>query len=271
MERRLGTFFWQSKHRAIYAAGVSFELIKFEARAPVLKLSLSDNSDIDLVVVSASMENQRREGALRNMAACLRRNNLATDVQVIAKAKVPIIKFVCTYGNFRVDISVNQTNGLEAADFVISWLKRMPSLRPIIMATKLLLSQRGMSEVFSGGLGSFSVICMAISHFQVSLMSFCQGVCILKSDLVLISILSNKLHPKIQRQEIDPSRNLGVLFLEFLELYGKNFGYDRTGISIRGRGGYFDKQARGWLEPAKPFMFAIEDPNDPCEHIVGHF
>ena len=51
----------------------------------------------------------------------------------------------------------------------MSWLKKMPSLRPIIMATKLLLSQRGMSEVFSGGLGSFSVICMAISHFQVSL------------------------------------------------------------------------------------------------------
>lgn len=54
--------------------------------------------DIDLVVVCEAMEMQRREGVLRSMAACLRRNNLATDVQVIAKAKVPIIKFVCTYG-----------------------------------------------------------------------------------------------------------------------------------------------------------------------------
>lgn len=54
--------------------------------------------DIDLVVVCPAMEYQRREGVLRSMAACLRRNNLATDVQVIAKAKVPIIKFVCTYG-----------------------------------------------------------------------------------------------------------------------------------------------------------------------------
>ncbi|UZJ54703.1 hypothetical protein CBS101457_004023 [Exobasidium rhododendri] len=197
--------------------------------------------DIDLVVVSQKMDDQRRETVLRNIAACLRRNNLATDVQVIAKAKVPIVKFVCTYGKYKVDISLNRMNGVDASHFVQDWLHRCPALRPLIMAAKLLLSQRGMSEVFSGGLGSYSVICLAISHVQ--------------------------MHPRIQRGEIDPARNLGVLFLEFLELYGKNFGYDDVGISITGRGKYFRKAARGWKDDRRPFMLSIEDPGDASNDI----
>ena len=197
--------------------------------------------DIDLVVVSDSMEHARRESTLRSMASCLRKNNLATDVQVIARAKVPIVKFVCTYAKLKVDISINQTNGLAAAKYVNSWLYRSPCIRPLVMTVKHLLVQRGMSEVFSGGLGSYSVIIMVISFLQ--------------------------LHPKLQRDEIDPARNLGVLFLEFLELYGKYFGYDNVGISIRGKGGYFSKARRGWKDERRPFMLSIEDPHDPTNDI----
>ncbi len=197
--------------------------------------------DLDLVVVSRSMANLRTQSALRTMAACLRRHNLATDVQVIAKAKVPIIKFVTTYARLKVDISLNHTNGLTTASFVNSWLRKWPHIRPLIIVVKHLLMQRGMSEVFSGGLGSYSIIIMVISFLQ--------------------------LHPKVQRGEIEPGRSLGVLLLEFLELYGKNFGYDNCGISIRGRGGYFSKARRGWKDERRPFMLCIEDPHDPSNDI----
>lgn len=69
-----------------------------------------------------------------------------------------------------------------------------------------------------------------------------------------------KIHPKVQRGEIDPCRNLGVLFLDFLELYGKNFGYDNTGVRVQAGGGYFSKAHRGWVDPGKPYKLAIEDP-----------
>ncbi|TKY84949.1 hypothetical protein EX895_006029 [Sporisorium graminicola] len=197
--------------------------------------------DLDLVVVSNSMSNLRTQSALRTMAACLRRHNLATDVQVIAKAKVPIIKFVTTYARLKVDISLNHTNGLTTASYVNSWLRKWPHIRPLILVVKYLLMQRGMSEVFSGGLGSYSVIIMVISFLQ--------------------------LHPKVQRGEIEADRSLGVLLLEFLELYGKNFGYDNCGISIRGRGGYFSKARRGWKDERRPFMLCIEDPHDPSNDI----
>lgn len=197
--------------------------------------------DLDLVVVSRSMANLRTQSALRTMAACLRRHNLATDVQVIAKAKVPIIKFVTTYARLKVDISLNHTNGLTTASYVNGWLHKWPHIRPLILVVKHLVMQRGMSEVFSGGLGSYSVIIMVISFLQ--------------------------LHPKLQRGEIEPGRSLGVLLLEFLELYGKNFGYDNCGISIRGRGGYFSKARRGWKDERRPFMLCIEDPHDPSNDI----
>jgi non-canonical poly(A) RNA polymerase PAPD5/7 len=73
--------------------------------------------------------------------------------------------------------------------------------RCLILLVKMFLLQRGMNEVFTGGLGSYSIICLVISFLQQ--------------------------HPKIQSGEILPCNNLGVLFLEFLELYGKNFNYGK--------------------------------------------
>lgn len=219
--------------------------------------------DIDLVVVSDAMEFQRREGVLRAMAACLRRNNLATDVQVIAKAKVPIIKFVCTHGRYRCDISVNQTNGLKAADYVNRMQYELPAIRPLIMLTKHLLQQRGMSEVYTGGLGSFSVILLVVNFMQVSQLCNSPSSHYLGAEQQLPPLSILQLHPKVQRGEIDPTRNLGVLFLDFLELYGKNFGYDDTGVSVIGSGGYFHKARRGWKDHTKPWKLSVEDPQNP--------
>ena len=98
------------------------------------------------------------------------RNAQITDtVVVIAKARVPIIKFVTRHGRFNVDISLNQTNGVAAGKIINQYLDLLPAARPLIMVVKAFLSQRSLNEVFTGGLGSYSVICMVISFLQVSL------------------------------------------------------------------------------------------------------
>ncbi|CAD6884419.1 unnamed protein product [Tilletia controversa] len=200
--------------------------------------------DIDLVVLSSAMNTQSREMVLRNMAYILRTNNLTQgNVQIIAKAKVPIIKFICAYGDYKIDISVNQANGLTAADYILDNLVQQPALRPLIMVIKQLLSARNLSEVYLGGLGSYSVILTAISFMQ--------------------------MHPRIQRCEIDPARNLGVLLLEYLELYGKRFGYDELGISIRGKGSYFNKAMRGWTDHRGSLKLCLEDPLDPTNDVAA--
>jgi non-canonical poly(A) RNA polymerase PAPD5/7 len=60
--------------------------------------------------------------------------------------------------------------------------------------------------------------------------------------------------------------NLGSMLLEFFELYGMDFNYLTTGISVRSDGFYFPKGAKGKKEffhqPSRPFSLSIENPFD---------
>ncbi|KAG6819164.1 hypothetical protein H0H93_014725, partial [Arthromyces matolae] len=226
--------------------------------------------DIDLVILSKSMAYNDKTRVLYALANTLRGAGITDRVTIIGKAKVPIVKFVTNrdHGRFNVDISVNQENGIMAGDLINGFLHNLhrdPSqapnpnptpgsgsiaLRSLVLITKLFLSQRSMNEVFSGGLGSYSIVCLAISFLQ--------------------------MHPKIRRGEINPDENLGVLVMEFFELYGCYFNYGEVGISVRGGGMYFRKRERGWGEDLFPIggggrgggrgvggRLSIEDPADP--------
>ncbi|GAA5961733.1 hypothetical protein JCM21900_000843 [Sporobolomyces salmonicolor] len=256
--------------------------------------------DIDLVVLCPSMPApplKPSSSLLHRLASLLLTSSIAqpSSLVVIAKARVPIVKFTTRYGGFAVDLSVNQKNGVDAAvrvrglleDFAFreeGWVEpgsresstglsikgssekgkgkgkekaaEAPAqedgavasvdhgvARSLVLLVKAFLSQRGMNEVFTGGLGSYSIICLVVSFLQ--------------------------LHPKIQSAAIQPARNVGLLFLEFLEYYGKHFNFDEAGITLRGRGGYFNKHDKGWYRPAQPYLLSIEDPNDPQNDVSG--
>ncbi|GAA5961950.1 hypothetical protein JCM8115_001624 [Rhodotorula mucilaginosa] len=253
--------------------------------------------DIDLVVLSPSMPSpplKPSSSLLHRLASLLLTSSIAApqSLVVIAKARVPIVKFTTRYGGFSVDLSVNQKNGIDAAVRVRSILEEYAFreegyvepgaaasglsikgkgkgkatggeeeggkvddaqtlshpvdhgvARSLVLLVKAFLSQRGMNEVFTGGLGSYSIICMVVSFLQ--------------------------LHPRIQTAQINPNRNIGLLFVEFLELYGKHFNYDQAGITLKGRGGYFNKHDKGWYRPQQPYLLSIEDPNDPQNDVSG--
>ena len=175
---------------------------------------------------------------LHALANTMKRAGITDRVSIIGKAKVPIIKFVTRHGRFSVDISVNQNNGITAGRIIKHFLRELPALRPLVLIIKSFLNQRSMNEVFTGGLGSYSIVCLAISFLQ--------------------------MHPKIRRGEIDPEKNLGTLVMEFFELYGCYFNYQEVGISVRDGGSYFNKAHRGWSDFRSPGLLSIEDPGDPC-------
>lgn len=204
--------------------------------------------DIDLVIVSDSMAYSNKVSVLHSLASVLRKAGITSNVTVIAKAKVPIVKFVTIHGRFNVDISINQTNGVLGGQVVNGFLRCMSgenglALRSLVFITKLFLSQRSMNEVFTGGLGSYSIVCLAISFLQ--------------------------MHPKIRRGEIDVEKNLGVLVMDFFELYGCHFNYDEVGISVRDGGTYFNKRMRGWYDPTKRSSLSIEDPVDSSTYYIS--
>ena len=199
-------------------------------------------SDIDCVVNSESGDKQTRT-CLYKLAQHLKNEHVATEIEVIAKTRVPIIKFVEPETRIHIDISFERTNGLEAAKLIRGWLEETPGLRELVLIVKQFLHSRRLNNVHTGGLGGFSIICLVYSFLH--------------------------LHPRIITNEIDPLENLGVLLIDFFELYGKNFGYDDVAISLLGgKPIYFSKLDWKELQPIKnPFSLAIQDPGDKTNNI----
>ena len=68
------------------------------------------------------------------------------------------------------------------------------------------------------------------------------------------------MHPKVASGQIDPMKNLGVLLLDFFQLYGLNFNLDDVGINVSGNGYYYDK-SHIVCRNGKA-VFSIKDPQD---------
>ncbi|CAI4775941.1 AKH_1a_G0047170.mRNA.1.CDS.1 [Saccharomyces cerevisiae] len=199
-------------------------------------------SDIDCVVTSELGGKESRNN-LYSLASHLKKKKLATEVEVVAKARVPIIKFVEPHSGIHIDVSFERTNGIEAAKLIREWLDDTPGLRELVLIVKQFLHARRLNNVHTGGLGGFSIICLVFSFLH--------------------------MHPRIITNEIDPKDNLGVLLIEFFELYGKNFGYDDVALgSSDGYPVYFPKSTWSAIQPIKnPFSLAIQDPGDESNNI----
>lgn len=207
------------------------------------------NRDIDLVVICPSIPTAKpqQKKVLWAISGLLTSSGVGRDVIVIAKAKVPIVKFVSTKGDYKIDISLNMTNGINVSAKVNELFQTVGenSARAMVLVVKAFLNQRNMNEVYTGGLGSYSIICLVISFLQ--------------------------LHPKLQTGEMNVGENLGTLLIEFLEVYGKNFNFDEVGICLSSGGSYFSKARRGWQRPQQPYLLSIEDPADPSERALREF
>uniref|UniRef100_A0A8C5MAY9 Terminal nucleotidyltransferase 4A n=1 Tax=Leptobrachium leishanense TaxID=445787 RepID=A0A8C5MAY9_9ANUR len=194
-------------------------------------------SDIDLVVFG-----KWERLPLQLLEQALRKQGVAEKIIVLDKATVPIIKLTDQLTDVKVDISFNVKTGVKAAQFIKDCIKEYCLLPYLILVLKQFLLQRDLNEVFTGGISSYSLILMAISFLQ--------------------------LHPRIDARSAN--ENLGMLLVEFFELYGRNFNYVKTGIRVRNGGAYIAKDeimkvtANGY----RPSMLCIEDPLLP-ENDVG--
>uniref|UniRef100_A0A3B5KT33 Terminal nucleotidyltransferase 4A n=1 Tax=Xiphophorus couchianus TaxID=32473 RepID=A0A3B5KT33_9TELE len=188
-------------------------------------------TDIDLVVLG-----KWERPPLQELEQALRKRNVAEpfSIKVLDKATVPIIKLTDQETDVKVDISFNMKSGVKAASFIKDYLKKYPVLPYLIFVLKQFLLQRDLNEVFTGGISSYSLILMVISFLQ--------------------------LHPRIDAR--DPNQNLGVLLIEFFELYGRHFNYLKTGIRISNEGAYVPKEEvmKTMTNGYTPSMLCIEDP-----------
>lgn len=178
---------------------------------------------------------------LYTLSKTLRREGVAKEIVVIAKARVPLVKFKETISDLPVDISFNITNGIDGARTAKQYMDEVPALRSMTLLVKHFLMTKALNEVFHGGIGSLTTMIMIMSFLQ--------------------------MHPKIQQGVINPEDNLGVLLIEFFELYGYCFNYANVGLLVTDGGAYFDKvqnpvgQAFKSGRPGELLLCSV-DPND---------
>ncbi|KAJ2458823.1 hypothetical protein GGF42_001837 [Coemansia sp. RSA 2424] len=212
-------------------------------------------SDIDMTVMlfregsttKVAASYQTKEAVRRylyTLARELKRTGFCRSCEVIANARVPIIKTHEMITGIAVDISINADSGVKSAAVQRSFSERVypHSLRAIVLVIKQFLAQRSMNEVYTGGMGSYAITLLAVSMLQ--------------------------LHPRILSGGLDISQNLGVLVIEFFELYGKRFNYDNVCVSVLEKGQYLDKRRKGFYNIAQPYLLSVEDPCDQTNDVT---
>lgn len=196
-------------------------------------------ADMDLVLVSPSYLRQgiKDLGAhsLTKAKKCIQDARISNweSLAVIRGAKVPIVKFKDIKTSLPVDISFDNLTGVVANKTFQDWRNQYPAIVPLVAIMKQLLLMRDLNEVFSGGLGGFSIICLVTSFLQN--------------------------HPAVQSGQMIPEHHLGQLLIEMLDFYGNKFNRDRTAITMNPPG-YFPKYEL-------PGRFSIFDPNDSTNDV----
>lgn len=114
-------------------------------------------------------------------------------------------------------------------------------LPKLVYVLKQFLLERDLNEVFTGGISSYSLILLCISFLQ--------------------------LHHR--PDQLNRNCNLGVLLIEFFELYGRKFNYMLTGIRIKDGGRYINKEEmqKDMIDGHRPSLLCIEDPLLPSNDI----
>ncbi|XP_047318051.1 terminal nucleotidyltransferase 4B-like [Impatiens glandulifera] len=195
------------------------------------------SSDIDLVILESEIKTPRL--GLQALARALTQKGIAKKIQVIAKARVPIIKFIEKKSGISFDLSFDLENGPKAADFIKEAVTKWPPLRPLCLILKVFLQQRELNEVYTGGIGSYALLAM------------------------LIAMLRNMNH-----RRASPELNLGVLLVHFFDFYGRKLNISDVGVSCNGKGTFFVKSSKGFLIDGRPFSLCLEDPQAP-ENDIG--
>ena len=146
-------------------------------------------ADVDLVVIRKGSEydqqrcDARQRSFLKNkrvqvdecdyskriftaLAKHMRAHGQITEVEIVAKARIPVMKFVDVTTGFKVDICLNVEGGVETGQYMLRAMEAMPALKPLTLVLKYFLQCRSLNETYSGGVGSFLLQCMLVAMLQ---------------------------------------------------------------------------------------------------------
>lgn len=155
-------------------------------------------SDVDVCIFGIADVQSAKAAVVQRLRALgkeLDRQDVCRQLQVIDSARVPIVKYRDKQTGILIDVSLATNNGLKNNAYMRKYLKTYPALRPLMIVLKHFLRMRGLHETYSGGIGSYALFLMVVSHLQLH---------------------STNCKHRISASAVD----LGTLLADFFALYG---------------------------------------------------
>merc|ERR1719361_1585868 len=142
------------------------------------------------------------------LAKTLNESGMCSYVEIIPKARVPLLKFCDKESGISVDVVFDKISGVAGAEMVNVLQRKYPALRPLTIFLKYFLWFRGLNEPFRGGMGSYLLQMLVVHMLQTHPVRTCK-----------------------RYESVDCEYSLGSWLISFFQLYGTQFNYAELGIS----------------------------------------
>lgn len=190
-----------------------------------------DKSDIDIVVQSWIK--------LDHVLTALEYEGANYCNLHLVKAKVPLVKGTDRNTEIDFDICIEQDDGIKTTSLVKDFSDEFDELKYLVIFLKVLLSVNNLNKTYDGGISSFGLILLVVSYLQ-----------------------HNRNHNSKRKSRVKPL--LSDHLLNIFKLYGKEFNYDKTGISVRGDGYYYSRDDKNFdMGMSKRVLLSLENPIEP--------
>ncbi|KAL0223304.1 hypothetical protein P9112_002694 [Eukaryota sp. TZLM1-RC] len=195
------------------------------------------NADIDIVCIIQDVE-ACPSLAVNQVCGVLESHNFL-HIQALTSAHVPIAKAIDPITKIKIDISFQAKSGVDSSRQVKKLTAENPASIPLYLVLKRFLQQRGLNDVFSGGLGSYGLFLSIIGFLKLYSVAFAY--------------------------QSDGELNLGRLLLDYFDFYCFKFNSDSLGITLSNQNAtIFPKHTHFTSDKQN---LCIEDPTDETNDV----
>lgn len=200
--------------------------------------------DLDLCLVVDAPSPRKILNKVRNIL-----NDLdMTEIEVIGRAKVPIIKFKDPETGLPIDISVNNELALYNTELIRAYADTHPMVRNGVLSIKYWASSRAINQAFMGTLSSYAWTLLAIGSMQAdpqinlpNLQKDAKPNVLNLDDTYDVGFHSEPASPW------NPNMDHATCFVSFIRRFVFDWPFEHDVVSIR-NGGTVSRNEKGWAE-----------------------
>ena len=214
--------------------------------------------DLDLCLVVDAPSPRKILNKVRNIL-----NDLdMTEIEVIGRAKVPIIKFKDPETGLPIDISVNNELALYNTELIRAYADTHPMVRNGILSIKYWASSRAINQAFMGTLSSYAWTLLAIGSMQVDPQISLPNL--QKDAKPNVLDLDDKYDVGFHSEPSStwkPNMNHATCFVSFIRRFVFDWPFEHDVVSIR-KGGCVSRNEKGWNEGEPDVWTLVPDHLD---------